>query len=1850
LENEILASTLGVILGKRKGLQYLSVPRSMPSEFIKKIILACEKEKGIDEYAFHVSKIHVKDAISPERATELRSREDDSDADSVIISHEGEFKDLSSLEAFRHVNPVSIPVGISGVVNGELRLDEISSTATSILISEISNENSDVKIGSQDAEKIEKRISIVLRLLGRVYHDSSNDEIPWKDAWWRHARNMIENLFMTVVSFASEQPRLPGWQTRAVYSAAGMPIPNDMENAEYAEKNQSSYAARIRDKWSDGENAALSLYMMRELAIKYYRLRPKDDYPLSRLNWEDDFDASVSAIKHPVLAVSMHKLNEPGYFEGWSSVHEDEFFGDVDEKIGVTLGRLGDDNTEYKLPIIGFLETDSVIIDAGSAKLSSDMRRYELGKFYIELDLDPNELGDAKYHVSTSPQTLLVESQKECKIDANKVRLEFELSTKLSVSGKGKWREKPYKLSIESSISLKGNVKRGLAVLDVLIPFPGHSSFYVSEQLPAGKKGKRKLVDIAQRQYKIDDAGNVAIEKDSNSRVIELRQALGKVDVVITGISDKASLNSKEIKGTSLSSALSYTTEFLNLNVSNADELASGYEALQFSIKENLNRPFSPIISSALGVLPSEEGDSDLGDKLFSDPRGMIEMHLASYYGNSGDSPSRAGLGHIVLFDRDDKSRAEITLADRGDVYYVGDCDAVPTIPGDLSDLEVVKKFWDAFDKLNLGDLCRGKLGETSSWPSRLDLRPLDRERVDHYLGAYHELLVYDRENNKGGWLLYPLSAVIYNPQVGEVNGVMLSPLHPLRLAWAWSVQQALTDIVDNYKLIDAESLLRFVDGDDLPFNGPAPDSYDYLVNQPLDPGVEEIFVTWSYLQSARDVNAGKGLPAKVSGFNFPAGAVSGLDKGGVSAAINDYLRVYPYRSELTIALDGQPGCVRSRELDMAVVSELDNLLRGRPGQLPGGIRILDSVNRQGAAPSKNEILAKVEEATDALDRDDENKLWKIPFEWKRSDLTENMDVEDIRFMEERIVRVEHNKYENSMIYESGSIPVLPIKRSHVWFKEVTVGRERSGYAPGISGNRESMLSNYIPVLGDLENWSGSLVTWSDVITGSVLQGSKANWIVAGNTNLDPHSLSNALTSLTSIDRVLWEWRPSYFPRRLKGTKTSFMSAKPYTVIAKLAKEFIEKVNKELSNSIGQTGPEIFTKLFTELGARGVGISSLLSMGHQQSRGAIGFYMAFLLSRCWEKNTKKDEVRLVLPLDAINPVFETFVSDDLKKKSDSRKKADLVYIQAIKKNKGFFQVRIRPIEVKMHAAESTPHVFPASSSSSIKDAIKQLVNSLNVLDSFEEVFSDVSNRPVLFNTTFTSLIETSLSLSSIKTSKHEQVELAHELLISTSSGKYECIIDDGILLWFERGGRGNNAEPYTVRDTSRVDRTKQYLVDPEVAYDTISECSESRILNSFLKLLDEGLQGSGVILPKESKASPRTSEAVDMKENERTRVVKETNLVSDVNEENENKEEDVTTLAVEKIPVEELTKRYQGIIKRLEEHNVTVYQPDDVEPFTEGPASIIYRIRPAPGVSPSKVTGNDEVLKLELRLSSDQDIRIVTHEGNIVVDVPKKDEERYYVNAKDLWDYWLPIEGSLAVPLGLDQYKNIVDINFSSHNAPHLLIGGTTGSGKSEALNTILYGLIHYFKPEELKLMLVDPKGTELNDFEESPYLVGNIGWDDDDAIKLLDNAVQEMNRRYDLFKGVKKRSLPDYNNVVGVDEKIPWWIIVLDEYADLTSDKDAKKKIEDLLKRLAQKARASGIHVIIATQKPSGDVISTNLRSNLPAQLALKVKSSIESRVVMDETGAETLNGKGDAFLKSEGRLVRIQCARYDK
>jgi len=345
----------------------------------------------------------------------------------------------------------------------------------------------------------------------------------------------------------------------------------------------------------------------------------------------------------------------------------------------------------------------------------------------------------------------------------------------------------------------------------------------------------------------------------------------------------------------------------------------------------------------------------------------------------------------------------------------------------------------------------------------------------------------------------------------------------------------------------------------------------------------------------------------------------------------------------------------------------------------------------------------------------------------------------------------------------------------------------------------------------------------------------------------------------------------------------------------------------------------------------------------------------------------------------------------------------------------------------------------------------------------------------------------------------------------------------------------------------------------------------------------------------------------------------------------------------------ELRARYQRVLDTFAEYGVEV-MTDDRTPCQEGPGFFVFRVRPGPGVQPSRLTAHVDNLKYSLRLPAELQPRAFIDRGAVVFEVPKAEDDRYYVDADEIWR---PIDwpqDRLWVAIGEDVRGDVVSIDFSSSETPHLLIGGITGAGKSIAVETILLGLIHHYPPGLLRISAIDPKRTELTFLEDHPHLEGQIGFDADEARALLDDMVEEMESRYVQLRNARVKNLLEFNHAVAPKQRLPWRLVILDEFADLTSDRDAKKSIEASLQRLTQKARAAGIHVIVATQKPSADVISTTVRSNLGAQLALRVKTATDSRIIMDATGAEALAGNGDAILKGAGNtMTRLQCAKIN-
>ncbi|WP_412103421.1 DNA translocase FtsK [Rossellomorea aquimaris] len=313
---------------------------------------------------------------------------------------------------------------------------------------------------------------------------------------------------------------------------------------------------------------------------------------------------------------------------------------------------------------------------------------------------------------------------------------------------------------------------------------------------------------------------------------------------------------------------------------------------------------------------------------------------------------------------------------------------------------------------------------------------------------------------------------------------------------------------------------------------------------------------------------------------------------------------------------------------------------------------------------------------------------------------------------------------------------------------------------------------------------------------------------------------------------------------------------------------------------------------------------------------------------------------------------------------------------------------------------------------------------------------------------------------------------------------------------------------------------------------------------------------------------------------------------------------------------------------------------------TQGPSVTRFEVQPEPGVKVNKITNLSDDIKLSLAA---KDIRIeapIPGKHTIGIEVPNKESRPVCISEVIASPAFQESKSALTAALGLDISGQPIVTDLSK--MPHGLIAGATGSGKSVCINSILVSLLYKASPDELKLLLIDPKMVELAPYNRIPHLVSPVITDVKAATAALKWAVEEMEKRYELFAHTGVRDIKRFNELAErnkqYSDKLPYLVIVIDELADLMMMSPAD--VEEAICRIAQKARACGIHLIIATQRPSVDVITGLIKANVPTRVAFSVSSGVDSRTIIDGSGAERLLGKGDMLFLENGssKPVRLQ------
>ena len=334
---------------------------------------------------------------------------------------------------------------------------------------------------------------------------------------------------------------------------------------------------------------------------------------------------------------------------------------------------------------------------------------------------------------------------------------------------------------------------------------------------------------------------------------------------------------------------------------------------------------------------------------------------------------------------------------------------------------------------------------------------------------------------------------------------------------------------------------------------------------------------------------------------------------------------------------------------------------------------------------------------------------------------------------------------------------------------------------------------------------------------------------------------------------------------------------------------------------------------------------------------------------------------------------------------------------------------------------------------------------------------------------------------------------------------------------------------------------------------------------------------------------------------------------------------------------EELETNAQTLKKKLHDFGVDGH----IVQASPGPVITSYEFEPASGVKVSQVVNLADDLALAMKVAAVRIIGPIPGRGTVAVEVPNPETATVYLREILVSQEFVASKGRLPLALGKDTTGNAVIADLAT--MPHLLIAGSTGSGKSVGLNTMICSLLYKATPADVRFLLIDPKRLELGVYEKIPHLLAPVVTDAKEASARLKWIVGKMDARYKQLQAKAVRNIEGYNKEVPPEERLPYWVVVVDELADLMMV--SAGEVQNSLIRLAQIARAVGIHLIVATQRPSVDVVTGLIKANFPTRIAFQVASKVDSRTVLDANGAEQLLGRGDMIFVPPGasRQMRV-------
>lgn len=1304
VSDDILGRALGASLSGVDNLHVVYLPEGVPSSTAAALVTEANRVRAKNlPFALLVAD---EDSECPEEyrvwpaANVIRYRQGDR-----LVVVLGRHTDLQSIEtSFGELLGLAYPQDHAGPV-------ELSVVATAALSVILSNSESLSQVSSYATA----RLAACFSQLSEIHASTGSGEKAWNAQWFRHVSVGLSRLAFVLKWKSESEPQLDldEFFRRYLFASFSLPRPDDSHLLRTSGVGRAA-ALALSEYWADRARIETSVAQLQH----HPDTKGGGPHALGNVDWSR-FDSDLALEGSQAVALMLTHSSTIATVEAFAQLTPEQFLNPTATAKGsrtlVVEGPNGEDLSVSQTREAGpFLITGEVT----QGELISEPIRISIP--ILSSSLDENAVNLSGLRLKISPAAISwtgnarLGPQGQLWLDGNLIR-KIGSKAKSFVSA-------TLSLVVPPNDSMSGAILDKATCTVHLVP-EGRTALLAYRQSSGGSVGKPMSIgqDYLSSEQNSSDSTGLDIPFTATYPDSESTYRF----VFVTGDSARAALHNGQ-----------------------GMELFKGRDGLYFDackpggidVFEDQNSVFelrspapttdvqSPIVAALTKQAVSQDGPNEATADSF---RGLYEAQIAA---NINSSNWAYSLGHsAVLVDKE-----EIPFSDLDDDLNSSGILMHPAtrklwsilsdekVPVSLLNSAEADDFRDAFAGLGVSAAMTRAGTESSDildWPSRTSWRHLwlgDAGPLNRYLDTYSALIVKAREiGDPLGvfWASYPFCVSLWTSDGSlEASAVLLSPLHPIRLAWLASVEATLWE--SNQPL----GLAGAIEGWNLPVFGPRQSSAGRMLSIPMDSGVGQLFLGWSMLVGA-SIEGEKPLaaPSRIGRYAAPGTAASGLNATAATSALRSYRRMYPHVSTLTVDLAAESRTSRLAEVDYAVLRQLKSWSEERTGQFRGGARVLDSLRRGGEVP---------EAAVAELARSNST----LPVLWSRyepdSTRTETCNV---RLLQDAGVRI---AVAASLESNRGVLGQVPLRRFEA-IVAPAIGANVARSRPGLS-NASAEGSSFARALSQLEGAALSPEIRSKLHHAALID-KNADWTVAGESLVSPAAMA-ALVGAGS--QMLWEWRPPFLEPEA-GVPT--LERRPFVSIARVPLGFKERLKKLLSKvTKAEPSEGEVAELLGRLGARGVGLSSLLSMGGTQSAGALGFYLGFTLADQSSLDSTAD--RFALPIDACDTFLKALAGTE--KHAEATQRADLLILSL-----DDIGLTLVPVEIKFYGMDAAQPggTLPSPDDSAIRPALQQLDSTMQLLASVQSKQGELlengnDHQTALWRNALTTLVEAGVRL------------------------------------------------------------------------------------------------------------------------------------------------------------------------------------------------------------------------------------------------------------------------------------------------------------------------------------------------------------------------------------------------------------------------------------------------------------------------------------------------------------------------